>query len=356
MKNVNIKDIAQMAGVGVSTVSRVLNNHPDVKEDTKEKILRIIQEHNYIPNNSARNLKRNNSKNIGVLVKGIYNPFFSQILQSIEEKIHEEGYSMIIHYNDSDCNEDVNDIGEAIELIKEKKLRGLICLGGDYDNIDEEQLVDLGTPIVLASTNIVENVNKEIFSSVIIENERAAFEAVDYLCSLGHERIGMIATGEEDRSIGTLRIKGYKKALEVNKIQYKEECLEIGEYTFTSAFTAMDRLLDKQQDITAVFATSDIMAIGAAKAILSRGLRIPQDISIIGFDGIDFSEFFHPSITTVKQPGEEMGRKSVEILFDFIKKKKKHQHVVLKTELLKRESCLSVISEEKYEEKEAECY
>ncbi|SNS12126.1 transcriptional regulator, LacI family [Anaerovirgula multivorans] len=352
MKNVNIKDIAQMAGVGVSTVSRVLNDHPDVKEETKEKILSIIQKYNYIPNNSARNLKRNDSKNIGVLVKGIYNPFFSKIIQSIEEKIDAEGYSMIIHYNDDNAN----DIEEAIELIKEKKLKGLICLGGDFDNIDEEQLMDLGTPIVLSSTNIVENVNKEIFSSVIIENERAAFGAVNYLCGLGHRRIGMIATGEEDRSIGTLRIKGYKKALEANKIHYKEEFLEIGEYTFPSAFAAMNRLLDKQLELTAIFATSDIMAIGAAKAILSRGLKIPEDMSIIGFDGIEFSEFFHPSITTVKQPGEEMGYKSVDILFDLIKKKKKHQHLVLETELLKRESCVGIDEEKRQDNHIAECY
>lgn len=352
MKNVNIKDIAQMAGVGVSTVSRVLNNHPDVKEETKEKILSIIQEHNYIPNNSARNLKRSDSKNIGVLVKGIYNPFFSKIIQSIEEKIDAEGYSVIIHYNDDNAN----DIEEAIELIKEKKLKGLICLGGDFNNIDEEQLMDLGTPIVLSSTDVMENVNKEIFSSVIIENEKAAFDAVDHLCSLGHRRIGMIATGEEDRCIGTLRVKGYRKALEANKIQYNEELLEIGEYTFLSGFAAMNRLLDKQTDITAVFAISDIMAIGAAKAILSRGLRIPEDISIIGFDGIEFSEFFHPSITTVKQPGEEMGYKSVEILFDLIKKKKKHQHIVLETELLKRESCVGIYEEKKQDNQEVHCY
>ncbi|MCC5909609.1 MAG: LacI family DNA-binding transcriptional regulator [Clostridiaceae bacterium] len=344
MKNVNIKDIAEMAGVAVSTVSRVLNHHPDVKAETRERIMQLIQENNYIPNNSARNLKRSNSKNIGVLVKGIYNPFFSKIIQSIEEQIDGEGYSMIIHYN----NDNTNDIEEAIELIKEKKLKGLICLGGDFDNLDEEQLVDLGTPIVLASTNIVENVNKSIFSSVIIENEKASFRAVDYLCNLGHRNIGIIGTGEEDKSIGKLRVRGYKEALKANAIEYEPQFLEIGEYTFESGFAAMNRLLDKKLDLTAVFVTSDIMAIGAAKAILKRGLRVPEDISIIGFDGLDFSEFFHPSITTVKQPGEEMGYRSVEVLFDVIKDKQGHQHLILETELLERESCKKNSQEEAY--------
>ncbi|SHJ72813.1 LacI family DNA-binding transcriptional regulator [Paramaledivibacter caminithermalis] len=342
MKNLNIRDIAKIAGVGVSTVSRVINNHPDVKERTREKVLQIIEQYNYIPNNSARNLKRSDSKNIGVLVKGIHNPFFSKIVQSIEEKIDKEGYSLILHYSTGDCN----DIEAAIELIKEKKLKGLICLGGDFDNLNKSQLIDLKIPIVLSSTSIFQNENKDNFSSVIIENEEAAFKAVDYLCKLGHRKIGIIATGEGDKSIGRLRLKGYKKALHKNNMKYNAEFLEIGEYTFQSAFNAMNRLLDKDLGLTAVFATSDIMAIGASKAILKRGLNIPDDISVIGFDGIEYAEFFHPSITTIKQPGEYMGEKSVEILFDLIKKKGDHRHIILETKLLERESCKKLVQQE----------
>ncbi|QXM06391.1 LacI family DNA-binding transcriptional regulator [Crassaminicella indica] len=335
MKNFSIKDIAKIAGVGVSTVSRVLNNHPDVKDETRKKVLKVIEECNYIPNNSARNLKRNSSKNIGVLVKGIYNPFFSKMIRSIEEKIDEEGYSMILHYND----DNTNDIEAAIELIKEKKLKGLICLGGDFDNLEEEQLMNLKTPIVLTSINITDKVNKNIFSSVAIENEKAAYKAVDYLCRLGHKKIAIITTGEGDKNVGKLRFEGYKKALAENKINYNEQFLEFGHYTFESAFDAMNKLLDKDLGLTAVFVTSDIMAIGAAKAILSRGLKIPEDISVVGFDGIEYSKYFHPSITTVKQPVEEMGQKSIEILFDLMNNSKEHEHIVFDIELLIRESC-----------------
>lgn len=339
MKNLNIKDIAKIAGVGVSTVSRVINNHPDVKDKTRDKVLNIIEEYHYIPNNSARNLKRTDSKNIGVLVKGIFNPFFAKLVQFIEEKIDEEGYSAILHYND----DNTNDIEVAVELIKEKKLRGLICLGGDFTNLDESQLVDLDTPIVLSSTDVIENTNKNLFSSVIIENEKASFDAVEYLCRLGHKKIGIIVTGQEDRCIGKLRFEGYRRALLKYGIEYNENYSEIGEYTFKSGFNAMNRLLDKDIDLTAVFITSDIMAIGAAKAILARGLKIPDDISIVGFDGIDYAEYFHPSISTIKQPDEGLGKKSAEILFDLIKRKKDHEHIVLKTELLERESCKKLI-------------
>ena len=219
MKNLNIKDIAKIAGVGVATVSRVLNNQCDVKDETRQKILEVMEQHSYIPNNSARNLKRNTSNNIGILVKGIHNPFFSKMIKSIEEVIDKEGHSMILHYNDNNNN----DIDAAVELIKEKRLKGLICLGGDFENLDKEELVSLKTPIVLASTYVIEKANKTMFSSVIIENEAAAFKAVDYIASLGHEKIGIITTGEEDRTIGKLRFEGYKKALKKNNIHHADQ-------------------------------------------------------------------------------------------------------------------------------------
>jgi len=340
MKNLNIKDIARIAGVGVTTVSRVLNNRPDVKDDTRQKVLSVMHEYNYIPNNSARNLKRNTSNNIGVLVKGIHNPFFSKMIKSIEEEIDKEDYSLILHYNESNPN----DADAAVELIKEKKLKGLICLGGDYDNLDDnEELFNLDTPVVLTSTFVMENMNKSLFSSVIIENNKAACSAVDYIAKLGHKKIGIITTGECDRSVGKLRFEGYKKALKKNNINFQQEFVEIGEYTFESGYAAMNRLLDKKLSLSAVFVTTDIMAIGASKAILNRGLRIPEDISVVGFDGIDYSLYFHPSLTTVVQPVEDIGKKSIDLLFGLIKKRIDHQHIVLETQLQERESCKKML-------------
>ncbi|SCY82580.1 LacI family DNA-binding transcriptional regulator [Alkaliphilus peptidifermentans] len=335
----NIKDIAKISGVGVSTVSRVLNEHPDVNVETRKKVLKVMDEYGYIPNNSARNLKRSVSKNIGVLVKGVYNPFFAKIIQIIGEEIHKEGYSMMLHYNHSDSS----DFEVAAELVKEKKLRGLISLGGEFQDLSEEQLLGMKVPIILTSTKINGKVNRKLFSTVTIKNQDAAFEAVDYLCKLGHKKIGIITTGSRDISIGQMRLEGYKEALTANNIQVNNDLIEIGKYTFESGYEAMTKLLNNDLGVTAIFVTSDIMAIGAAKAITNKGLQIPKDISLVGFDGIDFAEYFNPSLTTVKQPDEYMGQKSVEILFDLIKKKNNHQHVVLDTKLLIRESCKNLI-------------
>lgn len=340
MGSINIKDIARISGVGVSTVSRVLNHHPDVKDETRIKVLEVMKDNNYIPNNSARNLKRNASKSIGILVKGIHNPFFSHLVKSIEEKIDAKGYTMILHYNES--NQQDNEA--AIELIKEKRLKGLICLGGNYDNLHNDEMQNLHIPIVLASTSSDDLSDNSLFSSVNIDNTDAAFMAVDYICKLNHKNIGLITTGEGDKTVGKLRYEGYKKALSANDILFRREFVEIGGYTFNSGYEAMNRILDKNLEVTAVFVTSDIMAIGACKAILGRKLKIPENISVVGFDGIDYSLYFHPSITTIKQPIEKMGEKSIELLLELINNsKKKNEHIIFETKLEERESCKDLL-------------
>lgn len=339
MGNINIKDIARIAGVGVSTVSRVLNDHPDVKEATRKKVMAIIEEYNYIPNNSARNLKRNTTNSIGVLVKGRNNPFYYGVLDSIEGRIDAEGYSMILHFIDD--NED-KEIEAAIELIMEKKLKGLICLGGNYSNINESRLVNQKIPIVLASIDSDVGIDKEKFSTVMIDNEKAAYEAVSYLCETGHHSIGIITAKDDSHSVGYQRLSGYKKALDRGSIAYDASLRQVSEFTMEAGFKAMNQLLERKPELSAVFVTADIMAIGAAKAILSRGLRIPEDVSILGFDGLDYTKFFHPSISTVSQPMKPIGEKSVDVLFQLIKSKGKPVQVKLNTELVIRESCRTI--------------
>lgn len=148
----NIKDIARLSGVGVSTVSRVINNHPDVKQSTREKVLQIIKDSNYIPNNSARILKQNNTKNIGVLVKGVFNPFFSEMTNIIGNIIEENGYTMILQQNDFNLYQDVETM---IGFVKEKRLQGVICLGGNFTEIQEDSFEDIKVPVVLTSVNTI---------------------------------------------------------------------------------------------------------------------------------------------------------------------------------------------------------
>lgn len=334
MYNLNIKDIAKLAGVGVSTVSRVINNHPDVKEKTRQKVMAVINEAGYIPNNSARNLKRIDSNHVGILVKGKYNPFFAKIVESIEARMADEGYNLLLHYN----NCEVDDVEAAVEVVMEKKLCGMICLGGNYDRLDDSRLVGLHTPMVLASTCVDEKADRTLFSSITIDNVRAARQAVEHLCQLGHRRIAIIHSGDADTCNAMPRLEGYRNALAAHGIPFSEELVDAGDYTFEDGEAAMNRLLERCPDLTAVFATSDTKAIGAAKAILKSGRRIPEDVSVVGFDGLEYGAYYNPALTTVKQPFEEMGEQAVEMLFRLMRKKTAHEHRMLETELMVRES------------------
>ena len=332
----NIRDIARISGVGVSTVSRVLNNHPDVKESTRENVLRVIKESNYVPNNSARILKQNNTKNIGVLVKGVFNPFFSELINVIGNKINENKYTMILQQNDYVLEQEVENI---ISFVKEKRLQGIICLGGNFIDLDEDSFKNIDVPVILTSVNTVSASGRDKYSTVGINNLQSAYDAPDYLIKKGHKNIALMIGEENDFCISWWRYKGYIKALKDNNIEPNDENLIIGDYDSNVAYKVTLDFLKKRKDITAIFAISDIMAMGVAKAVIDSGLTVGKDISIVGFDGMNISRYYNPGITTIKQPMEEMAIKSVEILFDLLKNKCENQHVLLDTELIERESC-----------------
>lgn len=332
----NIKDIARISGVGVSTVSRVLNNHPDVKGSTRENVLRVIKESNYVPNNNARILKQNNTKNIGVLVKGVFNPFFSELINVIGNKISEHKYSMILQQNDYVLEHEVENI---ISFVKEKKLQGIICLGGNFVDLDEDSFKNIDVPVILTSVNTVSTSGKDKYSTVGIDNLQSAYDATNYLIKKGHKNIALMIGEKNDFCVSWWRYKGYVKALQENNIKLNDDNLIIGDYDSKVAYEVTMEFLKKRKDITAIFAISDFMAIGVAKAVTDSGLTVGKDISIVGFDGMDISYYYNPAITTIKQPKEEMAIRSVELLFDILKDKCENQHILLDTELIERESC-----------------
>ena len=337
---INIRDIARIAGVGVSTVSRVINNHPDVKEQTRERVLEIIRENNYIPNNSARNLKKNNTKNIGVLIKGVFNPFFSEMLDLISKRISKAGYSMILEHHDYLSDDEMSNL---ISIIKEKRLQGVICLGGNFTEVKNDDFDEINVPVVLTSINHKYGKELSNFSSVSIDNEKSAYSATKYLIDCGHKNIAIILGDEYDIGISYRREAGYLKALNDNGIQFNKEYRILGNYNYRGAYDKTIKFLEDHNEVTAIFAISDIMAVGCAKAIKDKGLVVGKDISIMGFDGMDISEFYNPTITTIIQPKVEMAKISVDLLLDLMANKTENKHIILNTELIIRESTNSII-------------
>lgn len=333
----NIKDIAAIAKVGVSTVSRVLNNHPDVNDETRKRVLEIIKQNNYIPNNSARILKQSNTKNIGILVKGVFNPFFSEILKIVSVGIQDAGYTMILQHHNNE-----NDIGTLLGFIKEKRLQGIICLGGNFLDFTDNDLEEINVPIVLLSVDSVTRKNLKRCSSISINNKQAAYMATEYLIKNGHKYIGLMLGEKADFGISKERYEGYKKALEDYKIHVGDKYVIYGEYEYEDAYKEAKRMLEANPELTAIFAISDIMAVGAAKASFDLGRKVGEDISIMGFDGMDMAKYYEPSITTVKQPKNEMSRLSVEILLKLLEGKIENSHIFLDVELVEGQSCNTI--------------
>ena len=342
MEEITIRDIARICGVGVSTVSRAINNHPDINPETKETIMRVIKENNYVPNNSARNLKRQDAKAIAVLVKGINNSFFSQMIKVLEEEIKEKSYSMVSQHVDYDDDE----VEVALKLVKEKRLRGIIFLGG-YLVHSEEKLAQLHVPFILSTTGMLpKGFSRNTYSSVTVDDTKESYKMVDYLCKNGHKDIAIVCARKTDASIGKLRLEGYKKALKDNGIEVREELIlpmrsDLEDYSLENGYMVTKEFLEKQIPCTAIFAISDMLAIGAGKALSDAGYRVPEDISLTGFDGVEIGKYVIPSLTTLKQPVDSMARETARILFDIIGKKAKHQHCVFDGELVIRDSTIS---------------
>lgn len=339
-----IKDIAKICGVGVSTVSRAINNHPDINPETKEKIMNTIKEYGYVPNNSARNLKRVDAQAIAVLVKGISNPFFSNMIKVIEKECKKKHYSMELSHIESDEDE----VDAALKVVKEKRLRGIIFLGGLFSH-SAEKLRKLNVPFVFSTAgSIPENISKNQYSNIGVDDRKESARMVDYLISLGHEKIAMVVAEADEESIGKLRLEGYFESLQAHNIEINPKLIyqtrnDIGHFSMENGYQTTKKLIDSGEEFTAVYAVADALAIGAIRALLESGLRVPEDVSVAGYDGIDVSGYISPSLTTIRQPVEEMAKDTVKLLFDIIAGKKDHQHISYDGELLVRESTKEVV-------------
>jgi len=341
MAEITIKDIAKECGVGISTVSRALNNHPDINPETREKILRVIEERGFVPNNSARNLKRTETKSIALLIKGISNPFFTDMIGTIEIETEKRGFDLILHHVESKENE----VDVALELIKEKRLQGIIFLGGEFSHSDEK-LAMINVPYVFSTAGLnQQQIKSGGYACVSVDDLKETTKVVEYLLDIGHENIAILSARKDDMSVGKLRLDGYKKALKARGISINEQLIVYlhpgnasEEYTMENGYKLTKELLSKNEKFTALFAISDTLALGALRAIREAGLCVPEDISVIGFDGIGLGDFSNPRISTLRQPTEDMALATVEMLCDIIGGKRDNEQLLLPGELIIRES------------------
>ncbi len=330
-KSVTMKDVADYVGVSTTTVSHVINETRHVNELTRNKVKSAMKELGYRPNFLARSLRSGETKTIGLLVPDASNPFFAEIARQIEDLGYRQGYSVILGNSDNNPNKQTNYINTLIA----KQVDGVILIstGGEADEL--QPLTENNIPIVLADRDV----SLSLTDVVLLDNEKAGYEATRYLLELGHKCIACI-TGPNELSPSMLRVKGYRKALEEFDIPYQENLIEMGDFRYRSGEAAMEKLLSRSCSPTAVFALNDMMAIGAMKAIMKLGYSIPEDISVLGFDNIQFSSVVKPALTTMAQPLADFSNKTVEMLIkrmsgDAIED---NQRFILSASLVVRES------------------
>jgi len=325
-----IKDVAAYCGVSVSTVSRVLNQHPDVSPAVRARVSEAIQACNYVPNNSARSLVASRSTAIGVVVRGVGNPFLSSMIRTVGQEIDRRGYTMVLHQITSKDNE----VEKAAVLQREKKLLGVIFLGGNSD-YTADSLRQLSVPFVCCTyTNNFGDLKENVYSSVSIQDEEEARRAVDYLWQQGHRRIAALIPAKDDCSISQLRWQGYQRALAQHGLEPDPDLAELtGGYGMDDAYNGVCRLLERGTEFSALFCISDSMAIAAIKALTDHGRQVPQDCSVIAIDGLELSQYTLPTLTTLCQPAEAMARESVNMVTDLIKGSGRHRHLLMEATL-----------------------
>ncbi|EOV9527127.1 LacI family DNA-binding transcriptional regulator [Bacillus cytotoxicus] len=324
-----IYDVAKEAGVSIATVSKVVNGTGKISEKTKKHVLEVMDRLHYQPSVVASALTGKKTHTIGLLVPDIANPFFSEVARALEDSAEEKGFNVIM------CSTDNNDEKgkKYISLLLRKRVDGLIIATSFQDTTHIKKLVEKHIPVVLFSTDIP----ALSVDMVSVDDYKAAFQAMDYLLSLGHKRIGLIA---EQTTSSKYRIQGYKDALEAAGVNVDENLIHYTEAATIQNGKQITKLLFEEKDRpTAIFACNDILAAGVMQGAKEEGIRIPTELSIIGFDNTILADICYPPLTTIAQPIQEMAEQTTSLLIQQIEHKDKpKQRILLVPELMIRES------------------
>ncbi|MBQ8833503.1 MAG: LacI family DNA-binding transcriptional regulator [Oscillospiraceae bacterium] len=328
-----IKDLSAQTGYSVGTISRVLNHQPNVSDKAREIILKAAAECGFQLNTNAKQLKQQHSTSILVVVKGISNELFASLVESVQARIAGMGYPLIVDYIDENDNE----VSRAVQLCREKKPLGVLFLGGNREHFLQD-FDKITVPCVLV-TNDAAGLPFENLSSVSSDNVLAARMAIDHLVSLGHRKIVVIGGERQVSDTTKLRYQGCLEAFRQHGIAFDEELdYETARFSLAEGFRAARALLERGREFTALFAMSDVMAIGAIRALRDAGKRVPQDVAVIGLDGLAIGEYTVPRLATVRQEVEALAESSLRLLQRNIKNTPAPCHETIPVSLDPRES------------------
>lgn len=328
MKVYTIRDIAKRAGVGISTVSRALNNRPDVGEETRRKVMRIVEELGYAPNANAKNLKQRASGLSAIIVRGRRNGFLTGIAEQMTDFGMEMGHQFLIEFIDEGGME----LEAANRLVAEKKLEGIFFLGSSVHGRKDE-VAQLGIPSVFVTVD-ASSIASPGVSSVSVDNRACGQEAMAHLIAKGHRKIAVMG-GQRNTGDGIgLRFQGAMDALRMNGLNFDEGLYAPSSFSMEGAYRSALELIGRRQDFSAIFAMSDLMAIGAMRALRESGLSVPEDVSVVGFDGIELARFIQPPLTTIEQPATEIAKAGVELMLRLLEDPQDCEYMIVEGRLI----------------------
>ncbi|PSW25891.1 HTH-type transcriptional repressor PurR [Photobacterium swingsii] len=326
-----IKDVARMAGVSTTTVSHVINKTRFVAEATQKKVLTAVDELNYAPSAVARSLKCNTTRTIGMLVTKSTNPFFAEVVHGVEEYCYKEGYTLIL------CNTEGNlsKQRDYLRMLAEKRVDGLMVMCSDLD----QRLLDLlerqnDLPMVVMDWGPESPHTDKIQDNAAI----GGYVAIKHFIENGHTKIGCLS-GHNEKSTCRERLKGFQKAMDEANLSVNEDWVIEGDFECETAVKAAEQFIAMKERPTAIFCFNDIMAMAMISTFVQHGIRVPEDISIIGYDNIELAPFFSPPLTTIHQPKRRLGKTAIEILMERVKDKKHENRIFeMSPELVVRKS------------------
>lgn len=311
--NMTIKDISKESGYSIGTVSRVLNKSPHVSQKAYNAIMAVIEKNRFFVNSNAKHLKKQALNSIAVVVKGSKNMLFSSILESLQDIISKHDYLCLIYYIDEGDNE----LNTALQIIKDKQPKGFLFLGSHIINF-EKDFGHLNCPSVII-TNSAKSLNFDKLSSVCINDKDAARLAISKLIKLGHKQIAVLGGDPDLSDPSSERLAGAMEAFALYGMYFNKNIQhQIAHFNLKDGYEAMKKLLLKMPYLSAVFVMADVMAVGAIRAIQESGRKVPDDVSVVGFDGIDLGRYLCPRLSTIKQPDDMLAKLGFTLLTELI--------------------------------------
>lgn len=332
MKIYTIKDIAQKAGVSVTTVSRVLNHRPDVNQATREKVEKVMAECHFVGNANARGLKQVDGDLVAVIIRGHQNSFLNALAEAILQHTRDSKTAFLTEYIDEKADE----FQTALRLLHEKRVTGFIFVGSRPDE-RVQAIASLEMPMVFTTVNVA-HTHLSHAASVSIDDRAMAREATGVLLARGHRKIAVFGASRIAGDNLSQRYQGVKDAFHDAGLAFDEERYVETRFSFKGAYDCAKAFFAEKTDTTAVFAMSDTVAIGVIRALQDMGKRVPEDVSVFGYDGIEAGKYFIPRLSTVEQPVAELAEQSVLVLTDMLEHQASPRHVVVEATLRLRES------------------